>query len=157
MDGVLSEASDADEFERGRCRFSRSSRGGSSFATLECLSSPLLWPSELLRLGHCDVERDNTGVSESLSDSSHRDGYLSLADLVGLDSTTRVSVRARPFESTVRITEVRSAGFGVSAIEDNEARLMRSLFSGEDRLGRLAVELLRAKVPECITSCPVWL
>lgn len=53
-------------------------------------------------------------VSESLSESSHRLGYLSLIDCVsflgwvGLSSITLVSVLAVPLASMVRTTDVRS-------------------------------------------------
>lgn len=99
-----------------------------------------------MRLGHFDVERD-WGVPGSLLEFSHSEGYLSLNDLVGLDSTTRVS--ALPFESTVKTTDVLTTGLGVSEIDDREARLPRSRLRGDDRRAKLTAELLRVSTPEC--------
>jgi len=51
----------------------------------------------------------------------------------------------------VRTTDVRTCGRAVSAIEDKEPRAIR--FSGEDRRGRLQIELLRPSEDAAPEAC----
>ena len=86
--------------------------------------------------------------SESSSESSHSEGYRDLSDLAGPWSTTRVSVRALPWLSTVRTTDVfdRERGLGASVIEERELiELQFMRLSGDARRERLVVELLRLR------------
>ena len=61
---------EADEFDRGKCRPSRFSNGGSNLATLHCLSDVLEAENEPFMLGSCVLLSE----SESESESSHRLG-----------------------------------------------------------------------------------
>jgi len=61
---------EAEEFDRGRCRPSRFSRGGSNLATLLCRSEVLEAEKELFIPGNCVLLSE----SESESESSHKLG-----------------------------------------------------------------------------------
>lgn len=97
---------DADELERGILSPSRFSTGGSSLAAFALRASRWSKVNEATLLGVCSLVSDSSSL-ESLSKSA---GYRSRIDLLGLGSTLLVSVRARPFSSTVRMTEVRCRG-----------------------------------------------
>lgn len=110
---------DADELDLGRCSPSRLASVESILAARLCLSLPVV-----------------SSESVSLSESSHRFGYLAIMeeDLVGLGSMVLVSARARPLLSTVKTTEVLDLGkLGVdSEMEAREVVEFRLyLFNGD--------------------------
>ena len=111
------EAADPD---RGMLRPSRSSTGGSSLAAFDLRSSRLSKMKDEGLLGICSLASDSASL-ESLSNSA---GYRSRIDLVGLSSKRFVSVRALPFSSIVRITDVLCLGFP-SDIEPRDGRPKR--------------------------------
>lgn len=133
---------DADDPERGIVRPSRFSTGGSKRATFGLRSSLLSKMKEEGLLGMCSLALD----SASLESLSKRAGYRSLIDLVGLFSIRFVSVRAMPFSSTVRMTDVLCFGLPSEA-DPSEGRPTR--LTGEAVRGIWFTLLLRlnASVP----------
>jgi hypothetical protein len=113
-----------DDPERGMLKPSRFSTGGSNFAALDRRSSRFSKMKEEGRLGVCSLPSD----SSSLESLSNKAGYRSLMDLVGLSSTRLVSVRARPFSSTVRMTDVLKRGL-LSDIDPREG--LPNRFTGD--------------------------
>lgn len=139
LDGVT--LADDDEPGLGRCNPSRLSRVDSIFARLR--SSDLL-PQNECRLFEVVVSSE----SVSLSESSHKFGYLDLMAFVGLRSIVLVSALALPLLSTVSTMEVRDLGaFGVDA-SSMEARDVV-----EFRLARLSGEAL-LWIPEVVLLRP---
>lgn len=72
--------------------------------------------------------------SVSLSESSHRFGYLDRISLLGLGSMGRVSVLALPMLSMVNTTEVRDLGRFVEASEMDASDVVEFLlyrFNGD--------------------------
>lgn len=95
-------------------RPSRFSTGGSNLTAFDFLSSPLAKLNELLLLGVCS----SSDSSPSLESLSNKPGYLSRIDFVGLSSSGRVSVLARPvWPSIVSTTDRLSCVFLFSEIE----------------------------------------
>lgn len=127
---------DAEDDDLGMVRPARPSTGGSRRATFERRSSPFGKVNEVLLLGTCELASD----SESLESLSHKPGYFSLIDFVGLSSRRLVSVRARPFSSMVNTTEVRGFSLADSEIDPSDVLPMR--LSGEQVRGACVTLLL---------------